>query len=156
MYYSFGDIYRFPSLRLQMKKQTSLETVFLVAMVVAHTRTNSLFRVKGATLLPDQRWPTTYLKKSYPQHPTNVNSREPKSLLSQMLRYCHTFAAKLSFGIVSFGGKSKFFNFSVSTVQVDAVQVPPHRWATPDKTFPLEQLPHLLQSTGSSLTFSCG
>lgn len=70
-----------------------------------------------------------------------------------MLRYCHTFAAKLSFGIVSSGGKSKFFSSPVSTVQVGAVQVPPHRWATPDKTFPLEQLPHLLQSTGSSLTF---
>lgn len=136
-----------------MKKQTSLETVFLVAMVVAHTRTNSLFGVKGAALLPDQHWPTTYLKKSDPQHSINMNSRELKSLLSQMLRYCHTFAAKLSFGIVSSGGKSKIFSSSVST---NAVQVPPHRSATPDKTFPLEQLLRLLQSAGSSLIFSCG
>lgn len=49
--YCLGDIYRFPSLRLWIKPQTSLETVFLIVMLVTHTRRNAgisgLLRVEG-------------------------------------------------------------------------------------------------------------
>lgn len=40
-YYFLGDIYRFPSLRLQIKPETSLKTLFLIVMLVTHTRRNA-------------------------------------------------------------------------------------------------------------------